>query len=297
MNRKVGWRVVIAFLALPITLFVYFFAVPAVKAFYFSLTEWNGFSSKKVFIGLDNFKALLKDSSFKIAAGNTVLFLVVGGILVFGLALLFTYLMTRPGFKGRKAFSNFFYFPNMVSQAALAVLWVFVFSPNFGLLNIVLTAVGLENLIIPWLGSRMSAMICIIFATSIAFVGFYLILLLSGVDKIPTTFSEAAYIDGATNLQCFFKVTLPLLRDVLVIAVSLWIINIVKYFELIWAMFKGANSNTHTLGTYMYAMAFGVEVPVFKLGYGSAIAVVMFLIVMVLVGGVRKIFDREDLQY
>lgn len=92
---------------------------------------------------------------------------------------------------------------------------------------------------IPWLGSRMSGMVCIIAVSCISFVGFYLILLLSGCDKIPNTYQEAASIDGATDLVCFFKITLPLLRDVLVISISLWIINAIKYFELIWAMFRG----------------------------------------------------------
>ena len=121
--------------------------------------------------------------------------------------------------------------------------------------------------------------------------------LFDSIDKIPNTYQEAASIDGATDLVCFFKITLPLLRDVLVISISLWIINAIKYFELIWAMFKGKSTMLNTLGTYMFTMAFGVDVPVFKLGYGSAIAVVMFLMVALFVGGFRKIFDREDLQY
>ena len=104
-------------------------------------------------------------------------------------------------------------------------------------MNMVLEAIGLGEWCIPWLGSRMSGMVCIIAVSCISFVGFYLILLLSGCDKIPNTYQEAASIDGATDLVCFFKITLPLLRDVLVISISLWIINAIKYFELIWAMF------------------------------------------------------------
>jgi ABC-type sugar transport system permease subunit len=84
---------------------------------------------------------------------------------------------------------------------------------------------------------------------------------------------------------------------VLVISVSLWIINAIKYFELIWAMFKGMTQYTQTLATYMYTVSFGVQVPIFKLGYGSAISVIMFLIVVVGISVFRKLFDREDLQY
>lgn len=297
MNRKVKPWIVATFLLPGLLMYGYFFFIPAIQSFYYSLTEWNGFKAEKVFIGLDNFISLLHDKTFLQALGNTMLFLLLGGVLIFSIALLFTYLITRPGFRGRKAFSNFFYFSNMISQAALAVLWVFFFNPEFGLLNMVLEAIGLGEWCIPWLGSRMSGMVCIIAVSCISFVGFYLILLLSGCDKIPNTYQEAASIDGATDLVCFFKITLPLLRDVLVISISLWIINAIKYFELIWAMFKGKSTMLNTLGTYMFTMAFGVDVPVFKLGYGSAIAVVMFLMVALFVGGFRKIFDREDLQY
>ncbi len=297
MNRKVKPWIIATFLTPGLLMYVYFFLIPAIQAFYYSLTEWNGFSENKEFVGLGNFIAMFSDNIFITAIGNTMAFLVVGGVLVFLFVMNFTFLLTQKGFKGRKAFSNFFYFPNMISQAALAVLWVFVFSPGFGLMDMVLQMIGLENLIIPWLGSRVSAMLCIIVVTSFTSVGFYLILMLSGVDKIPETYAEAAAIDGASSLMIYFRVTLPLLRDVIVIAITMWIINSIKYFEMIWAMFRGMNMSTQTLGTYMFTQAFGVAVPIFKLGYGSAIAVVMFLLVVVLVGTFRFIFEKDDLQY
>ena len=140
-------------------------------------------------------------------------------------------------------------------------------------------------------------MVCITLVSCISNVGFYLILILSGINRIPPTYLEAASIDGAGSIRSFLSITMPLLRDVLVISVSLWIINSIKYFELLWAMFKGLTQYTQTLATYMYTVSFGVQVPIFKLGYGSAIAVIMFLIVVVGVGLFRRIFDREDLQY
>ena len=276
MNRKVKPWIVATFLLPGLLMYGYFFFIPAIQSFYYSLTEWNGFKAEKVFIGLDNFISLLHDKTFLQALGNTMIFLLLGGVLIFSIALLF---------------------PNMISQAALAVLWVFFFNPEFGLLNMVLEAIGLGEWCIPWLGSRMSGMVCIIAVSCISFVGFYVILLLSGCDKIPNTYQEAASIDGATDLVCFFKITLPLLRDVLVISISLWIINAIKYFELIWAMFKGKSTMLNTLGTYMFTMAFGIIAGVFTATEGSAIAVVMFLMVALFVGGFRKIFDREDLQY
>ena len=297
MNRKVKPLIVLSFLAPGLILFTYFGIIPLFRSFYYSLTDWNGFTADKVFTGLENYKNLLSDPSFKLACGNTLFYSILGGIVVFSLAIWFSYLMTKKGFKGQDFFSNFYYFPNMISPAALAVLWVFFYNPNFGILNVILEKLGLSNLIIAWLGTRESAMTCITLASCISNVGFYLILILSGINRIPPDYLEAAALDGAGSVTSFFKITLPLLHDVLVISVSLWIINSVKYFELIWAMFKGLTQYTQTMATYMYSISFGVQVPVFKLGYGSAIAVVMFLIVFVGVGLFRKIFSQNDLQY
>lgn len=297
MNRKVKPLVLVSFLLPGLAMFLYFVLVPMLRSFYISLTDWNGFTSDKTFIGLKNFQDLFSDATMRIALGNTLFYMVFGGVVVFALAIWFAYLLTKRGFRGQKAFSNFFYFPNMISPAALAVMWVFFFNTNFGLLNAILEKVGLGELIIPWLGSRGSAMVCITLVSCISNVGFYLILILSGINRIPPTYLEAASIDGAGSIRSFLSITMPLLRDVLVISVSLWIINSIKYFELLWAMFKGLTQYTQTLATYMYTVSFGVQVPIFKLGYGSAIAVIMFLIVVVGVGLFRRIFDREDLQY
>ena len=106
MNRKVKPWIVATFLLPGLLMYGYFFFIPAIQSFYYSFTEWNGFKAEKVFIGLDNFISLLHDKTFLQALGNTMLFLLLGGVLIFSIALLFTYLITRPGFRGRKASSQ-----------------------------------------------------------------------------------------------------------------------------------------------------------------------------------------------
>jgi len=295
MRRKVKAPVIIGFLLPGILLYGYFFFIPMVNSFYYSMTSWNGFAANREFIWFDNFIRLTTDRSFIISFQNTLAFMFFGGIVVFALCILFTYHITKTGFKGKNIFARLFYFPNMISQAALAVLWVFVFNPNFGILNMALEWLGFEAVV--WFGSRGLGIASLIFATSFAFVGFYLILLLSGFDRIPDTFLEAARMDGAGDIVCFFKITLPLLRDVLLIAIILWIINMIRYFELIFAMFRGMSTSLNTMGTYMYTVAFGSHIPIFDLGYGSAITVVMFLMVAVSIGIFRWLFDRESVQY
>lgn len=297
MNRKVKPHIVALFLAPGLLMYAYFFVYPLIRAFYLSLTEWNGFSSEIKFVGLGNFSRMLSDPQMKDAIVNTLFYLVLGAAITFGLGFLFTYLLTRKGFKGRKPLSNYFYFPNMISQAALAVLWVFVFSSNFGLLDALLTKLGLASWIRPWFGTRWMTMIWLTICSCICSTGYYLILLLSGYDRVPQDCIEAASIDGATDLQIYFKISLPLMRSVIVVAMSMWIINAIKFFDLPWAMFRGQRSTVHTLGTYMYVMAFGQQIPIFELGYSCAVAVVMFLLVVLIGGGFRKIFDRDDLQF
>lgn len=298
MNRKGRAKIVIPFLLPAIILYAYFFMIPAVKSFYISLNSWNGFNKTKAFVGLQNFIELSKDEVFGVAIVNTLYYTFVGGLATFAIALLFTFFFAQKGMRGKGLFSNLFYFPNMVSQAALSVLWAFVFNPNFGLFNNIFTALGIKQYEPIWLGSRWMGITSITLASVLSFMGFYLILLIAGLDKIPGTYYEVASVEGASEILIFFKVTLPLLWDVLVIAISLWVISAMKYFEFVWALTMGGPANqTHTIGTYMYLTAFGQNIPIFRLGYATAISVVMFVMVVILVGGFRKIFEGEQLEY
>ena len=187
----------------------------------------------------------------------------------------------------------------MVSVAALAVLWAFVYNPNFGLLNNILRALGLENFTQVWLGSRGLGIPSLTVAFTWSYVGFFLILFLAGVDKIPNTYSEAAKVEGASDITIFFKITLPLLRDVFIIAISLWIITGMKLFELIWAVTKGGPGfATHTIATYIYQNIFGsTMIPAYKLGYGTSISVVLLLIIVSFVVVFRKFVDKEPIEF
>jgi len=293
-------KIIFPFLAPATILYGYFFAIPAVRSLYVSLTEWSGFLVEKKFIGLKNFQRLLVDDIFHQAFMNNLYYTFVAGAIVMILALTFTYILTTNKVKHDKFFANLFYFPNMVAQAAVAVLWVFVFNPNFGLLNNFLKIIGLEQLNRAWLGSRQTAVPAISIALIWRSVGFYLILLLAGVDKIPNTYSEAAKLEGASDIKIFFKITMPLLWDVFVIAISLWLISSLKFFELVWAMTKGGPAqSSHTLATYMFNHAFGDQaMATLRLGYGTSIAVVLFLFSIIVVSFFRWFAERKEaIQY
>lgn len=293
-------RIIILYLLPALLLYAIFFAYPAIDALRISLTDWSGFSAEQTYIGLKNFIRIIKDGSFHIALQNSFLIMLGGGILIFFFAMMFAFLMTNcMSEKCRKFFLNLFYFPNMISSAAIAVVWSFIFDGNFGMVNNFLKTIGLGDLSVSWLGSRETGMAVLLFICLWTYMGFYLILINAGISKIPNTYVEAAKIDGASRLTCFFKITLPMIWDVVVIAVSLWVINSLKMFELIWSLTHGGPANaTHVMGTYIYLNAFGyMEMRSFQLGYATACAVVLLIVLMSVVLLFQRLTRRETYEF
>lgn len=286
------------FLAPAFLLYIALFIYPALDAIRISFTDWTGFGSSATFNGIENYVKLMQDEVFWTSFANTFIFMLCGGIVVFIVALLFAYLITNYIVR-QKFFLNVFYFPNLISFAALTILWVFLFDGTFGVINNILKSIGLEQYAIPWLGSRGTSMSAIVAAGVWFYMGFYLILLYSGIQKIPSSLYEAAITEGASKPYIFFKITMPLIWEILVIAVTLWMINSSKAFEIVWGITKGGPSmQTHVLGTYIYFNAFGTyQTFTFRLGYASAIAVVLVIAISLTILLFRRIATRETYEY
>ena len=298
--RKVRWYVIAGFLGLPLLLYTWLFVFPSLQALYLSLTDWSGMVMRHSFIGLDNYVRLFQDKYFITALGNSMVYLFGGGIVIFLISLLFTFCLTVIGMKRKRFVTNLFYFPNMVSSSAVALLWIFILSPGFGLLPNLFMQLGLRDLAFyPWLGNRWGAMMAFILIATWSGVGFYLLVFVSGLDKIPATLMDAAKTDGATTRQMFFKISMPLLKDIIIINLTLWVINSIKFFEIPWAMTEGAPANqTHTLATYQYMSAFGTKYnSVNAYGYASAIAVVMVLLIFLGTVIIRRFEDKEPMEF
>ncbi len=296
--KKEKLRLIVTFLLPALFLYCAFFIYPAVRAFYVSLHDWSGFTPEMKYVGLSNFIELFHDEVFWLALSNNLLILFVGGALIFGIALLFSFFMSNRRLKGKNFFRTLFFFPNVVPLSALAVLFALVFNYKFGLLNNFLRSVGLENFARDWFGSRSLAMGSIIGMLVLIYMGFYLVLLLAGIEKIPSELYEAAITEGASEFTIFTKITIPLIWDVMIVAISLWIISALKFFELIWALTKGGPGNsTHTIATYLYTLAFGERFTIFRMGYATSIGVVLLLLVVIFVGILRSFFSRESIEY
>ena len=280
-GRKKGKGIIFTFLAPAILIYAVFFLYPSADAFRISLYKWSGFYFKNAtFIGLGNFKEALNDKWMRLAFANNILIMVLGGIFMFAMALFFAVVLTNPRFKARTFFKTVIFLPNVINAVGVALLWVFILQPRFGMLNLLFRSIGLDNMAKVWLGSRGMAMSSIIFVIVWYVIGFYMVLLIAGIEGIPTDLYDAAKVDGASDWQTFWRVTMPLLRDMIVIAVIYWMIGALKIFGVVWALTRGQPANsTHTVATYMMGQALPSQTSIFRMGYGTAIAVLLFIAV------------------
>ena len=263
------------FLLPAIVLFLLFVIYPIFQSIYYSLFNWKGFGSAVDFAGLENFKNILKDKVFLTALRNGLG--IIGFSLVFQLPLsLALAVMVGRNLPGRVFFRTIFFMPYVLSEVITAIMWLFLYNPDpeRGFINAVLILLpGGESR--AWLGNPDLVLMAVFAALTWKYFGFHMLLYLTGLQNIPQEVEEAARIDGANSFQNFFYITLPLLGSTIRTSVYLSVLGSIQQFILVWIMTKGGPVNaSETLATYMYRFGF-VR---FQLGYGSAVAIYMFLI-------------------
>ena len=276
-RRAVGYLFV-----LPIALFfAVFVAFPFLRSFYLSLTEWSGFTSPR-FIGLRNFQSLADDPVFWKALRTTLIYTAATTILQTTLPMLLA-VFVNVGWRGGVVFRTLLFIPVIVSFVVTALLWQLIYDPNFGTLNQVLRAVGLDALAHPWLADPMTVVPAIMLVSLWQSLGFYMLIFLAGLQGIDPNLYEAARIDGAGARQEFLRITVPMLRTVTAVVVLLNLINGFNTFDVIYVMTGGGpNRASEVLGTDLYKLAFGTEsgaTPSF--GYATAISMVVFALCVV----------------
>lgn len=288
----------IALFLLPASLvYLIFFLVPTFWAFYYSVFNWSGFGQNMKFVGLGNYLTLFQDPIFLLSLKNTLFILIVGGIFTFVLAFFLTILLNS-GVKARKLFRAMIFLPNVIATIALTTIWAFIYNPSFGLINAVFKLIGWKA----GAAFTFTSVDHIFYAMMVALiwieVGFYVVLLAAGMDKIPLEYYEAAKIEGANEWQMFTGITVPLIWDVISVGAVLYTIFALKVFEFPYAFSQiQPPIQIYTVGMYVYIEGFGKRNPIYQLGYATAIAVVLLLCVIILVLLLRRIMRREVVQY
>jgi ABC-type sugar transport system permease subunit len=223
--------------------------------------------------------------------------LFLGGFITFSLAFLLTILINI-GIRGRKFFRAMIFLPNVIATIALTTLWAFIYNPKFGLLNGFFGALGFTELSQTLWTASDKVFYAMLVALIWIQIGFYLVLLMAGMDKIPFEYYEAAKIEGANPLQMFTRITVPLMWDVISVGIVLWSIWALKVFEFPYA-FHGIIPPTeiYTVGIYLYIMGFGKRDPIYRLGYSTAIGALLLLAVIVIIIALRRVMRRELYEY
>ncbi|MEG1407698.1 MAG: sugar ABC transporter permease, partial [Ruthenibacterium sp.] len=195
MNRSMLVMIVL-FLAPALLFYSVLFIYPTIKAFYISAFDWNGFTSGKKFIGFDNFKELFGDTRFwSVAVKNSALITFLGGAIIFGIAFLLCSVLSSK-VKGKKFFRALIFFPAVINPIAIAVLWTFIYNNKWGLLNNFLALVGLESWQKAWMDPSILFW-AILVAMVWMYSGFYCVILLAALDRVPQSHIEAAMLEGA----------------------------------------------------------------------------------------------------
>ncbi len=258
-----------------VAIFVYY---PVVENVRLSLFQWNAFSTTQRFVGLDNYAALVDDPVFWRALGNNIAYAVVSVICQVGGGLVLAAVLeefVRPRFRG--FLRTVYFIPVTISLTVTGLLFQFLYHPTFGLINQLLAAVGHPEWAHSWLGESATAIWSIIAMSQWQSVGYVMVLFIVAMQKIPRELYEAAYVDGASKVQAFFRVTIPLLTEMTTLLLILTVSGAFLVFNEVKVMTDGGPVNaSQVLGTWLYRSAFRND----DMGYACAIATVLFAITM-----------------
>lgn len=251
-----------------------------------------------VWRGIQNYTELFRTKMFLSSLRNVTYLWILGGIAMFLIVYVMVFLMNT-GIKGKKTFRALLYLPNLIPVVAAATMWTqYIYSPRNGMLEKLFTFLRLHNLVeIKWLGGDMifwSMTIAIVWGA----IGYFLIIILAGYERIPDSFFEAAKIDGASYPKMFFSITLPLTKDTLQIGVVLWSVASINQFAFPRLFTSvGMVEGTYTPSVYMYELAFGagnIGVTSPQIGKAAAIGVILMGLVIVISWLINTAFKTSE---
>ena len=268
------------------TVLMSFFKIESVTA---DVSEW-------VFYGFENYTKVFGSAAFQASLWNMARIWLIGGIITLSIALLFAVILTS-GIRFKKFFRAAIYLPNVISAVALATMWIqYVYNNDYGMLNNLLEFFGLEG--VRWLSTDMkswSMLVAYIFGA----VGYYMLIFISGIERIPADLYEAATIDGANKVKQFFKITLPLLKGIIKTNITFYSVHTTAFF--LWTkMFSPVSTEASTIVpvVYLYDTVFGSTGTTARdAGAGAAVGVILALIIVVVYFVMNRVIKDDDLEF
>ena len=283
---------IILFILPALLLFVAILIAPIFASGYYSLFDWNGFGTK-TFIALDNYKELFTSTSinFMKALKNALLLAALSVFIQLPLSLGLALLLAK-GRKGERGFLSIYFVPVLISTVVIGQLWLKIYNPSYGILNVALRAMGLDSLAKIWLGDSKTALGAAFVPILWQYVGYHMLLMYAGIKSVPPDYREAAMIDGAREGQINRYIVIPMIKPILKVSVIFAVTGSLKSFDLIYVLTNGGpNHATEVPSTLMINMLFLRN----RYGMGSAIAFLLILLCFFFAMLIGFIFrNKED---
>ena len=283
-----GWVTILIFLPPALLLFTVFVAMPMGEAAWYSFYNWDGYGRPENFVALKNYFWLIGNSAFTRALINNGLIILISlGIqlpLALGVALIVAQRIT-----GAVAFRMIFFLPYILAEVAAGLIWRFVYDGDYGLVSGLASFVGAQTFY-P-LADKTWAFPAVLVVVVWKYFGFHMMLYIAGLQSLDKSLLEAAEIDGAGALQRFWHITLPLLGPMIRLSVFFSVVGALQLFDIIVPLTQGGPfDTTHTMVSFLYF--FGITR--MRVGFGSAVGVVLFLLCVTFSFGYRRLFMRDD---
>lgn len=271
------------------TIMMSFYQLPSLSS---AVADWE-------YVGIKNYAGLFQSSVFLSSLKNIGKIWLIGGVLTIGIALMFAVILAS-GVKGKRFWRSAIYLPNTISAVALSTMWLqYVFQNKFGLLKQLFSAIGIESLAkINWTSPQYlfwAMLLSYVFGS----VGYFMLILLSGIERIPSEIYESARLDGANAWTQMWKLTFPLIRDVFRTCITLWTVTSVNFFT--WAKMFSSKANVKTITPvyFLYDKVFGTANAgtVLDAGTGAAVGVLVAVLVLITYAVMNKLLKEEALEY
>jgi len=259
-----------------LVLYAAFFLWPFIQLVLLGFQKWDGLKPKQ-WVGFDNYVKLIEDPSFWKAFQHNIGWMMAAMILPVFIGLMLAILLYRSPLHGKTIFRGIYFMPQVISSVVVAVIWRWIYNPNFGALNALLESVGLASLKRGWLGEPDLVLPALFIASTWINYGFTMVIFVAALQGIDEVYFDAAKVDGANWLQQFRHILIPFIQGPLTTVVLIMAIAAFQVFDLVFIITRGGpGTASMVLSVYLYKNAFSFH----KVGYGSAVAVVLGVIIL-----------------
>lgn len=277
-------KVVALYLCIPVIWYVFAVFLPLVTAMFYSFFEWKG-GPNKTFIGLENYLTLFKDKVFWGAFANNIYIVIACIIGQIGIAFVIVLMINSRLAKFKGIHRTFAFFPSTVSAVCIGFIWMMIYDYKRGILNWILEALGKGDLVRVWLNEPGLVLFLLCIPLIWQFIGYYMVILLSAIASVDAEIFEVAEMDGANAFQRAIYIVFPLIKNTILVCITLCVAGNMKVFDHIYTMTQGGPGNSSmVMAMYGYKVSFAQQ----NMGYGSAISVGIFVVSLMVIIGVQK---------